>query len=53
MDTFAVGNGGDVTDAGTINGEMHDQILCDTEMEEGIYHLVISIIVFFYLNIDN
>lgn len=31
-------DGGDVTDAGAVNGEMHDQILMDAEMEDGLYH---------------
>lgn len=34
METLVDGGGGDVTETGTINGEMHDQILLDTEMEE-------------------
>lgn len=35
METLVDGGGGDVTESGTINGEMHDPILLDTEMEEG------------------
>ena len=35
METLVDGGGGEVTESGTINGEMHDPILLDTEMEEG------------------